>query len=484
MTPRRRCVITRPLIMALLLLAATGAVAPTHAEPTVVPPSIGDAFNPDLRMRDVSLFERHLSLDDIQTSLLRTLFEEYQLTFTERITEVRRQMVTGDPSADELQTARRRLVAFAQQQRDALLEELTLLQSQMGVESNSQEIMAQIALRVSEIKALLAAANQPSDSSVMLHAMPRSPGRVLDAWRAEKEQLVNELFENIRAICTVEQLEHWPAVMRALRREQALVSSNGRLSGESVDLFKLLRQIDLSPDAAEAMQDTVDVFARQIDQAIIARDSFIRSNRAALDEAQQVQDEARARTILQQEMQLRKALRDVSNEMLDALVPVLGEALAGELVTLVRQHGYALVYRPTYADQVFQRILADLPADHPLRLEVEELADSHAADLEQANARLYALLLREEPAAALARSMRPDRPARRNQRRRGCHRHGDGSPQHHATELHRCAEARVDHRTDRPLFRPTGEGRRSVIVVARQSRGSSPVPDAAVRCGR
>ena len=91
------------------------------------------------------------------------------------------------------------------------------------------------------------------------------------------------MLENIKTILIEEQLELWPSFTQRLYREKHV--NRGRLSGESTDLFQVVRDTDLSGTAEAAISPHLDEYAVAMDTAMRKRDAILRGNPKKLFES-------------------------------------------------------------------------------------------------------------------------------------------------------------------------------------------------------
>lgn len=144
----------------------------------------------------------------------------------------------------------------------------------------------------------------------------------LGQWEKQAEQMKKQFLEDLKALLTREQEQRWPIVERELRRAKQLGA--GRLPGESVDLTRVLD--DLNPKASEAkdVQDLLERYCEEMDHAIIARDEYTSSRRkefgAALGE-----NPEHAEELWREAQRLRLHVREVNDRYVRLLATVLGE---------------------------------------------------------------------------------------------------------------------------------------------------------------
>ncbi|MFM7259198.1 MAG: hypothetical protein ACKO3W_01215 [bacterium] len=92
-----------------------------------------------------------------------------------------------------------------------------------------------------------------------------SPDKVIELvqqpllrWSDEREKLRQEFIANVKSQLSDTQAELWPRLERAMRREKCL--PNHELSGEGLNLLLILRELDVSPAAADAARDAFEAY--------------------------------------------------------------------------------------------------------------------------------------------------------------------------------------------------------------------------------
>ena len=219
-------------------------------------------------------------------------------------------------------------------------------------------------------------------------------------WRSIRATLREEFLANLRAVLTDEQIDMWPSFERTLRRTKTM--RHGRMSGESVDLFLLMREIDLSDEEIDGLEEHVLAsYAESLDRALVARDEFLETSRTELWAAFADRDFDRASSITAREAGLRAAVRDANEDYLELAATALeendrpedAEAFRGSF----RRRAYARVYRPTRTQRSFiaARELEDL--DEETLAAILAMEEQYLVDLEQRNRRLEQTTRVEQP---------------------------------------------------------------------------------------
>ena len=190
----------------------------------------------------------------------------------------------------------------------------------------------------------------------------------LVAWTAEKKKLREELLTSVRSILGESQVEYWPRLERALRREKSL--PNGELSGESVDLTLILRETQASPLALDAARPAIDNYEIKLDEALVARDAVLDSAIAPLLKAMSASDINSGVAAQESIMVKRIAVRDAQEAGILAIRDALGAEYGSAFERRALQRAFPQVFRPDPIQPLIDGALAlpDISDDQKQRL--------------------------------------------------------------------------------------------------------------------
>lgn len=114
------------------------------------------------------------------------------------------------------------------------------------------------------------------DGSVFMEIMPEARRE-----RSETlESLEKQFFDDVFMLLTPEQAELRPRLERLRRREVMLPL--GSLSGESVDLFEIVDDIDLDDTSRSGLDDVLTQYEVELDRSLVARDKVLDEGREAM----------------------------------------------------------------------------------------------------------------------------------------------------------------------------------------------------------
>ena len=190
----------------------------------------------------------------------------------------------------------------------------------------------------------------------------------LTDWAAEKIALRAEFLENVRSQLGESQFELWPRFERTMRREKAL--PNGELSGETLNLFLIMRELDASPSAADSARLALDEYELSLDAALAARENLLESMMSAQFKAMDTGDSEGGVAASEAIMVRRVAVRDAQDKAIVAIRDALGAEFGPLFEKNALQRAFPQVYRPDPVTPVLDAVasLPDLTDDQKTSL--------------------------------------------------------------------------------------------------------------------
>jgi len=205
-----------------------------------------------------------------------------------------------------------------------------------------------------------AAATANPDKIVDMIAAP------LIAWGSEKKKLREDFLESVRSQLSDVQAEAWPRLERAMRREKSL--PNGALSGESLNLVLITREIDVPPIVADAARAAMDEYEIRLDEALAARDAADEGSIGA--RLKSLNDTNKFVSTEQALMTLRVAVRTAQEEGIAAIRDALGAEYGKKFEQRALRRAFPQVYGPDPVSPLFEAALAlpDLTPEQKTKL--------------------------------------------------------------------------------------------------------------------
>lgn len=367
--------------------------------------AFGQLFRPEFLRRDLQLFAGELELDRSQSTILETLLLDYQAAFdaaAETIRDKFREVRPQSERRDEQSAVQREL----REKMREIREKLRALR-QAGEEIDP-EILAKVRQEMAPIREEMTRLRPQMPQGEELGRMTEGFASLAREWGRTRAQLKAEFLANLQALLTEEQAERLPAVERWLRREKSL--QRGRFSGESVDLFLVLRELDVILDDLPSLQALLEEYAVVLDQALIARDDLLDSGRGQMIQAAFGGDIDRAMSIFSREADLRVAVRSVTDQYVESVTGWLAENLSDELAEQVRRghrdRAYSRILRRTRMQRAFETAKAIDGLDEDVFASIVSLEASYLLDLDMKNTKIVAATRKHEPLEAGQRLQR------------------------------------------------------------------------------
>jgi hypothetical protein len=223
----------------------------------------------------------------------------------------------------------------------------------------------------------------------------------LGDWLKEKRQLDDGLLDNVNAILLREQRAMWPLFSQQLYRDKNM--HRGRLSGESVDLFKILRDSNFPPSAETFIEPHLAEYAASLDIAMRKRDVLLRGNPQKLFDQILRGEMDRSPDMLEELIAARVEVRDVNDRYID----VVEASLSGPDGVAFRQRalgrGYPRIFRRTPAERILSAAAENDDYAADLHAQIVQLEAAYLGELGTVNDQLLRETRRYEPELQLAR---------------------------------------------------------------------------------
>lgn len=194
--------------------------------------------------------------------------------------------------------------------------------------------------------------------------------------RERVETLESRFMDDLKMLLTPEQESSWTRVEMAHRRATTL--PRGLMSGERVDLFAIVKGLELEGEPASQAQMVLADYEQALDRVLTARNEMyekgIELMRQRNFEALQSHfEDARSASI---------RVRDTHRSFARRLEAVLPEAKLPALESAVRRASFPTVYRPNRADRALEAVKAmeGLSDDQRGRIEAITLATERRMD--------------------------------------------------------------------------------------------------------
>ncbi len=295
---------------------------------------MAEAMRPAYMTRDLVVFAEGLNLDDTQEVIIEAMFDSYD---------------------DDFQSGW----------------------------AATQERLNRIADEIKE--------NPPASSKETLEPVLNALGD----WLEEKRLLDEGLLDNVQAILVADQRQLWPGFSQRLYREKHM--NRGRLSGEAVDLFQIIRDSDLSQAAENAIFDNLGEYAVALDVAMRKRDQILRGNPKKLFDNILSGNAKQDDSVVDDLVRARVEVRDLN----DRYIEVLASGLVGEDSENFRaralKRGYPRIYRRTPAQRILRQAAENENYPEDIIVQIVQLEGSYLQELLTVNHELLLMTRKHEP---------------------------------------------------------------------------------------
>lgn len=207
---------------------------------------------------------------------------------------------------------------------------------------------------------------------------------------AKAEKLEKGFFDDFKSLLNTKQQESWPAIERHRRREKGM--RFGFISGQTVDLVKVIQAIKIDPKSVTGLSD-------QLEQYEVAMDREVQSFEKLQKDQEKMQADfdfdmsklneimAKAKEMMKKAMDAGKGMRDVNRQYERLIEPLLPEDQRPKFEAEVNRRTHPRIFKESYATEAINAALgfSDLSGDQKTTL--AEIKASYAQELAASNKR-------------------------------------------------------------------------------------------------
>jgi hypothetical protein len=220
-------------------------------------------------------------------------------------------------------------------------------------------------------------------------------------WGPEKERIGDEFLENVKVVLTNDQLEHWPTVTRRLYRDKHIYK--GQLSGESLNLFDVVRELHLDDRTGMQVQPIMEAYDIALDQALHRRDCDTSVKANALEYISE-SDAQKGFDAMKRQVELRVGVRNVNDEFIERVADVMPADIASEFRQSALDRAYPRIYRETPVERLFKDAKKIEGLDSGVLQSINQVESAFLNELAPINIHLRDVLREYEPEDAVARA--------------------------------------------------------------------------------
>ena len=163
--------------------------------------------------------------------------------------------------------------------------------------------------------------------------------------RESRKMLDETLTSDLKSLLTEEQAANWPAVERAMRRDQTI--RRGLLSGERIDLIKMVDDLKLADEAKLPLTEVLGRYEEDLDRELVKRALATDSAMSQMDILRE--DPAKAQTVLEEVRGAAVRVRNVNRRYARQISDLLPTDQKKQFDTDFQKASFPDVYRETQA---------------------------------------------------------------------------------------------------------------------------------------
>lgn len=177
----------------------------------------------------------------------------------------------------------------------------------------------------------------------------REIGPRMQAFGARREAMEAEFLGDVRELLTDGQAALWPRMEMMRRRDATL--RRGFLSGESVDLVRVVEDERLSADEAAAVRPILDRYEQDMDRALTERNRVFETNREKGAEAWQAGDMDGVEKLFAEARDASIRVRDLNRQYARQIAAALPAGASAAFERDFQRRSFPRVYREGYTER-------------------------------------------------------------------------------------------------------------------------------------
>lgn len=210
-----------------------------------------------------------------------------------------------------------------------------------------------------------------------------------------KATLRNQLFSSVQTVLTDEQMLKWPSFLRRMTRVKTL--SKGRLSGESIDLFYVLRDMRIPSSLINTIQPILLDYEINLDNALKRRNaSFVQAQQSLLDSIANL-NQAADTSVAERQIKLRVAVRDVNNQSRELIADALQEQAGDIFRRLALERAYPTIFRRSMLQKLLSAALKLEDLEEDKLQAIRDFSHEYMTEFVELNSVMLQDLLVSEP---------------------------------------------------------------------------------------
>ena len=362
-------------------------------------------MRPEFVRRDIQLISESLELDRTQQQLVETFILDYETSFEEAAEAMRDDFRSLRPERELDPATEAKRDEIRNRMRELLPELRDMRERIRNDEDYDEAEMEALQEKFRSMREEMRELRPPRPEGEELDALQEAYRAVADSWQAERNALRSEFLGNVSALLSEQQMELWPGFEQRLRRQQSL--PQGRLSGERVNLFQIVRSIPELADNDDRLEPVLDAYAMNLDRTLMARDEIATSAMMDVMQFMQSGETEEALKIAEEVSARRVAVRNVNARYARELEGVIAAEFSPELAARFeeqyRRRAYSRIAGPTRIDRAFRELAEMEELDPETRATVSALQANYDSQMASLTERLITMTRDYEPERDLQR---------------------------------------------------------------------------------
>jgi Spy/CpxP family protein refolding chaperone len=211
-------------------------------------------------------------------------------------------------------------------------------------------------------------------------------GEEMRKFRTGHQQAETKFFEDVKTILTPEQAAKFPELERDRRRDRTM--QRGLLSGERVDVVRLVEALQLTPEQKAPLGATLDQYKQELDRELIARNAFQDEAMTKMAELFRSDDPDAMEKLWEDGRKVADRVREVNKRYareVEALLPADKQASFNEGV---QRESFPMIYRQSYSSRAVQAAMEFADLDENQKTALTALQESHTREIAALNKKI------------------------------------------------------------------------------------------------
>lgn len=235
----------------------------------------------------------------------------------------------------------------------------------------------------------------------------REMGQIMQRFGERRGEMEQSFLADVRSLLTAEQAERWPKVERARRRENTL--RMGRVSGEAVDLIRLVDEAELDEATNRDLAPILERYELDLDRALVKRNEIYESARERMREAMESGDREGIQDLFEEGRDAGVRIRDLNARYARQVEAMLPEQARSAFADAVKRASFPQVYRATYADRVFEAVDQMRSLSEDQRSAIASLRERYRREVGSINDEMCRAIAAQEEDASMGQMFRGPR---------------------------------------------------------------------------